>query len=144
MYTSIGFGIIGLSNIARIHMQAIRNLEGCHLVAASSRDAEKRAILHAETGLPTFADHYDLVKHPDIQAVCICTASGFHLEPALAAARASKHIFCEKPLETKVERVRQMIQECRTCGVKLACVFQNRFRPDFEKLRYAVEDRAVG
>jgi len=67
------------------------------------------------------------VLRDDIDVIDICTASGAHLEPALAAAAAGKHVLVEKPLEVTLERCDAMIEACERSGVHLGGVFQSRF-----------------
>jgi len=99
--STFGVGIIGLGMIADFHAQAIAHVRGARLVGVASRDAVK-----AET----FAQKYkvefstgrmeELLARRDIHLVCVTTSSGAHLEPALAAIRAGKHVVIEKPSET--------------------------------------------
>ncbi|MCB0689626.1 MAG: Gfo/Idh/MocA family oxidoreductase, partial [Saprospiraceae bacterium] len=92
----------------------------------------------------TYTDLQTLLNEVPVDIVCVCTASGRHLEPTLLAARAGKHILCEKPLEIRTDRVDQMIEACKTNKVLLGCIFQNRFSPDFIKLRNTVESGLLG
>jgi predicted dehydrogenase len=67
-----------------------------------------------------------------------------HLEPALAAARAGKHLMIEKPIEINLKRTDQLIESCEESGVKLAVIFQNRFTEDYQKLKRAVSEGVFG
>ncbi len=140
----LGFGIIGLGNIARFHVRALSALPGCKVVAVTSRDAERRSVLAAELGAVACADYRELLLVPGLDVVCICTPSGQHLEPALAAARAGKHVVCEKPLEIDVERAERIILACAEAGVQLACIFQNRYSEHYRELRDLVTSGALG
>ena len=64
-----------------------------------------------------------LFNSPNIDVITVCTPSGFHLEPISAAAKAGKHIICEKPLEVTAERVDEMIAVCAENNVMLAGIF---------------------
>ena len=141
----LGFGVIGLGSIAGHHMKSIAELNDCKLVAISSRNESKLQNTASQyDGVATFTDYHQLVKHPEVDVVCICTPSGSHLEPTLAAAGAGKHVITEKPLEITVERGMKMIQACEKAGVKLACIFQNRYSPDYQKLYTAVKQGVFG
>ena len=144
MVERIGFGIIGLSGISGIHIKAIQNMDNAYVAAVYSRDAQKIRNVSSTSKVDGFQEIQALLNHPEIDAVTICTASGYHLSHALRAARAGKHIFCEKPLEITIERGQEMIDACNQHGVKLACVFQNRFRPDYIKLQEAVNSGILG
>ncbi len=140
----LGFGIIGLGNIAGHHIKSVLELQNCKFVAASSRNQERLSQLEEQYKVDTYADYHQMMAHPEVDVVCICTPSGFHLEPALAAASAGKHVIVEKPLEISVERGLQMIEACEEANVKLACIFQNRYSPDYQKICDAVRGGELG
>src|SRR5205809_598364 len=100
MAKPLGFGIIGCGLIAQFHARAIAELPGTKLVGCQSRKPENAAKLAAGfPGCTPYADLNELLRRPDLDVVCVCTPSGAHLEPALAAAAAKKHVVVEKPLE---------------------------------------------
>src|SRR5262245_34258126 len=98
-----GFGIVGCGMIAEFHTKAINEIAGAHVVAALSRNpanGRKIADLAAPKGECMIHDDLEaMLAHPDLDVVCVCTPSGAHLDPAVAAARAGKHVVVEKPLE---------------------------------------------
>ena len=124
----LGFGLVGLGVIADFHAQAIAQLTGARLVGVASRNLEKAQTFARKHGVGTaVASVEELVARPDIQVVCITTSSGAHLEPALAAIRAGKHLVIEKPIEITTERVDQILQAADAAGVRVAPIFQGRF-----------------
>ncbi len=139
-----GFGIIGTGSVAAQHARAIGQLDQCRLVAVASSSAARAKAAGERYGVAAYDDYHALVQRDDIDIVCICTESGRHLEPALAAARAGKHVLCEKPLEVTLERADRMIEACRAAGVRLGCVFQNRFSDDYRRLRAAAREGRFG
>jgi len=139
-----GFGIIGTGSVAIQHARAIGALPGCRLVAVASSSPARAGLAAARFGVMAYADYHTLLEEEGVDVVCICTESGRHLEPALAAAQAGKHVLCEKPLEVTLERADHMIEACRAAGVKLGCIFQNRFADDYRRLRQAVRERRLG
>jgi predicted dehydrogenase len=141
---SLGFGIIGTGSIAAHHAKSIEQLDDCHLVAVLSSSAARAAEAGDKYKVPGYENIDEFLKRDDIDVVCVCTASGKHLEPTLAAAKAGKHVLTEKPLEVNLERADQMIAACRSYGVKLGCIFQNRFKPDYLKVKEAVEKGSLG
>lgn len=141
---NIGFGIIGTGAIAGHHAKSIQQLDDCHLVAVLSSSATRAAKAAISFNVPAYDDLNEFLKEEDIDIVCICTASGDHLVPTLAAAKAGKHVLTEKPLEINLERADQMITACRSYGVKLGCIFQNRFKPDYLRLKEAVQKESLG
>jgi UDP-N-acetyl-2-amino-2-deoxyglucuronate dehydrogenase len=136
-----GFGIIGCGMIAEFHTRAINEIENARVVGTWSRNAanaDKIARL-ARGGCPTFADLDALLALPELDVVCICTPSGAHMEPAVRAARAGKHVVVEKPLEITLARCDAIIAACDTAGVRLCTIFPSRFTPANLRLKEAIE-----
>lgn len=142
--TPLGFGIIGTGAIARVHAQCLKQLSNATLVAMSSSSAERAKDAEHTFKVPVYANYHELIQRNDIDAVIICTQSGAHLEPSLEAAKAGLHIFCEKPLEISLTRADKMIASCHKGNVKLSCVFQNRFSPDYVEAKEAVQKGWLG
>lgn len=138
------FGIIGGGNIAHFHAQAIQAMETGKLGAAYVRNPEQAVAFEKRHGCRVYTELADLLADPEIDIVTITTPSGAHLDPAVAAARAGKHIICEKPLEVTPGRVSEMIQVCETEGVLLSGIFNRRFTPAVEALRKAVQSGRFG
>ncbi|MDH5604719.1 MAG: Gfo/Idh/MocA family oxidoreductase [Cyclobacteriaceae bacterium] len=137
-----GVGIIGMGNIAGHHMKALHEIEQGRLVAVCSGSG--RNIPDDRYGVPGYSSVDEMLKHPGLDIVIICTPSGFHLEPALKAAAAGKHVIVEKPMEVTVERTEEMIAACQKAGVTLSCIFQNRFSSGYAQLKKAVDDGLLG
>jgi UDP-N-acetyl-2-amino-2-deoxyglucuronate dehydrogenase len=142
---TFGFGIVGCGLIARFHARAIQELPNAMLVAAQSRRPESAASLAATApGCTPYTDLAEMLRRPDLDIVCICTPSGAHLEPALAAAAAGKHVVVEKPLEVTLERCDRLIDACDRAGVKLCTIFPSRFADANVALRQAVDAGRFG
>lgn len=142
--SQLNFGVIGLGSIASHHIKGILESEYCKLIAVSSRSKEKLLEAKVNYKVATFTDYHKMLGLSDIDAVVICTPSGFHMEPALAAARLGKHILVEKPLEVTFERAQTMINTCKEAKVSLGCVFQNRYNPNYKKIKEAVKNGLIG
>lgn len=140
----LNFGVIGLGNIAAHHIRAIQALPDCKLIAVASRSREKLEEAQQKHGVAIFHDYREMLKLPELDIVCLCTPSGEHLEPCLAAAQAGKHIITEKPLEISVARGQRMIDTCKTAGVTLACIFQNRYSEGYRMLQDIVKAGKLG
>src|SRR5690606_24816592 len=95
-------------------------------------------------GVPAYSNLEDFLGREDLDVVSVCTESGRHMEPIMAAARAGKHIIVEKPLEINLDRANRIISVCREQNVKLGVIFQNRFNPAYLKLKQAVHEGALG
>lgn len=138
------FGIIGVGMIARFHAKAIEAMTGGELHAVYGRRPEATAEIAEEFGCKPYNDLAEFLADPEIEIVTIATPSGAHLEPALAAANAGKHIICEKPLEVTPDRVDMMIAACEKAGVTLAGIFNRRFHPAMEIFKEAVDAGRFG
>lgn len=144
---SIGFAIVGCGMIARFHIRALLEIPGTRVAALVSRSAENGMKLIAEMGIPpcpAFATVEEAVKAPGVDAVIITTPSGAHLEPAVVAAKAGKHVVVEKPLEITAERCDRIIEACDANRVKLCTIFPSRFADSSVALKHAVEAGKFG
>lgn len=138
-----GIGIVGCGMIAEFHTRAINEIDGARVVAAFSRtpaNGQKIVDLAAPKGSCTVYSDYDaFLAHPELEVVCICTPSGAHLDPAVAAARAGKHVVVEKPLEITLPRCDAIIDACDQAGVRLCTIFPSRFSPANLELKQAID-----
>jgi UDP-N-acetyl-2-amino-2-deoxyglucuronate dehydrogenase len=141
---SVGFGIIGTGMISKFHARAIGDVRGAKLVACYNRTAVKAEKFAEEFGCKAYGTLDKMLADPKVNAVTITTASGAHMEPAVAAARAGKHVIIEKPLEITLKRCDAIINECAKNGVKLSTVFQSRFHDSSLKLKHAVDAGRFG
>src|SRR6266849_3036446 len=101
----IGFGIVGCGMIAGFHARAINDIRGARTVAVfTSKPENGQKIADIAPGCAIYSDYSKFLKHPGLDIVNICTPSGAHLDPAVAAAAAGKHVVVEKPLEITLAR----------------------------------------
>jgi UDP-N-acetyl-2-amino-2-deoxyglucuronate dehydrogenase len=142
----IGFGIVGCGMIARFHAAAIREIPGAQLVALQSRNPANAAKVHEAVGqhVAYYPTVEALLRHTGLDVVVICTPSGHHLEPALLAAAAGKHVVVEKPLEITLDRCDRLIAACDRAGVKLCTIFPSRFADANVVLKQAVDAGRFG
>lgn len=89
-------------------------------------------------GARAFDDLDAFLSDPELDIVTICTPSGAHRDPALAALAHGKHVICEKPLEVTTARVDEMTAAAASSGTVLASVLNRRFTPAMDALREAV------
>lgn len=139
-----GFGIIGLGLIADFHARAINEMAGGKLVACLSRDKNKAINFAEKYKCYPYHSLEEFLLHQDLDIVTICTPSGAHLEPAVKAAEAGKHIIIEKPLEISLQRCDKIIKTCEENRVKLAGIFQSRFSPLCQIIKNAIEEERFG
>ncbi|MEO1527575.1 MAG: Gfo/Idh/MocA family oxidoreductase [Planctomycetota bacterium] len=141
---SIGIGIVGCGMIANFHARAIGDAAGAELIGAASRRADATEKFAAEHGCHAFASLEEMLADDRIGAVSICTPSGAHLDPAVQAAKAGKHVIVEKPLEITTERCDKIIQACDEAGVRLTAIFQSRFHESSRLMKQAVDAGRFG
>ncbi|WP_149499122.1 Gfo/Idh/MocA family protein [Roseiconus lacunae] len=141
---SIGIGIVGCGMIANFHARAIKDAAGAHLVGATARRPEQVETFAGEHDCRGFASLEEMLADESINAISICTPSGLHLDPAIAAAKAGKHVIVEKPLEITTERCDAIIDACKENGVRLTVTFQSRFHQSSQLMKKAVEDGRFG
>lgn len=143
----LGFAIVGCGMIARFHARALQEVLDTRVVALVSRRRENAEKVAAESGILTCDIYQDLapaLMRSDLDVVIITTPSGNHLEPAVAAAKAGKHVVVEKPLEITPERCDRIIDACDRAGVKLCTIFPSRFGAASVELKKAVDAGRFG
>jgi UDP-N-acetyl-2-amino-2-deoxyglucuronate dehydrogenase len=147
MAPPLGFAIVGCGMIARFHVKALAEVPGAFVAGLVSRSAANGRTLIEETGIPpcpVFATVEEAVKAPGVDVVVITTPSGAHLDPAVTAAKAGKHVVVEKPLEITPERCERIVEACDANNVKLCTIFPSRFADSSVALKQAVADGKFG
>lgn len=142
----LGCAIVGCGMIARFHARALREVPGAKLVALVSRRLENaKKLRDAENlGCDITTDLGEVLRRKDVHIVIVTTPSGAHLEPAVAAAQAGKHVVVEKPLEITLERCDRIIAACDQNKVKLCTIFPSRFHDANLALKQAVDAGRFG
>jgi len=127
----ICFGLLGTGTAATTHARELGAIRGATLTAVTGRRPDRvaafvaaHAAVHPE--LRACATLQDMLADPALDAVVITTPNAEHLEPALAVARAGKHVILEKPIEITRARSEAIVAACRENGVRLHLVYQRR------------------
>jgi len=126
---ALGIGIIGTGLMGTVHAESYARLKGCAPVAYCDPDLGKAEALAKRLGGTAHGSVEALLSEPAVDAVVISSPQTAHAEHILAAARAGKHIFCEKPLaltEPELERCEKAVREA---GIVFATGHQLRFHP---------------
>ncbi len=147
MPAPLGFAIVGCGMIARFHVQALQAIPDARIAALVSRTPAAAAALVSDTGLspvPVYATVEQAVADPGVDVVVVTTPSGAHLEPAVTAAAAGKHVVVEKPLEITPERCDAIIRACDEHRVKLCTILPSRFADSSVVLKRAVDAGRFG
>jgi 1,5-anhydro-D-fructose reductase (1,5-anhydro-D-mannitol-forming) len=115
---TVRWGLIGASTIAREWMIGAIREAGGEVVSVMSSDPARAQRYAQENGIPRHTVRLDeLLADEGIDAVYISTTNELHKAQTLAAARAGKHVLCEKPLALNLEDAREMVAACRQAGV---------------------------
>jgi predicted dehydrogenase len=130
--------------ISRFHARAISDLKGAKLVACFNIREAASIKFAAEHNCQLYNRLDAMLADPRVDLVTIATPSGAHMAPAVAAARAGKHVIVEKPLEITLRKCDQIISACERAGVKLATIFPSRFHDSSVKLKRAIESGRFG
>jgi D-xylose 1-dehydrogenase (NADP+, D-xylono-1,5-lactone-forming) len=139
------WGLLGTARINRRLIPPLRVSVGNRLVAVASREAAKAAAYAREWGIERAHGSYEaLVSDPGIDVVYIPLPNHLHAEWAIRAARAGKHVLCEKPLALTVAEVDAMEGAARESGVVLAEALMYRHHPQTLKVKQLVDDGAIG
>jgi myo-inositol 2-dehydrogenase/D-chiro-inositol 1-dehydrogenase len=147
MSAAVCIGIIGAGRIGKIHAENIAyGIPGARLKAIA--DVKLTPAMEAWAkglGIAVVTkDPQVILNDPEIQAVVICSSTDTHADFTVMAARAGKHIFCEKPVDLTLEKVCGAIEAVKRAGVKLQVGFNRRFDHNFRRVRDYVESGAVG
>ena len=141
---AVGFGIIGCGMIANFHARAVADIRGASVVACYDTFPAAADRLAQSIGCRAYHDLPALLDDPRVDVVTICTPSGAHLEPAVAAAQAGKHVIVEKPLEITLARCDRIIAACAQAGVVLSTIFPSRFHESSRLLKQAIDQERFG
>src|SRR5438067_13798482 len=140
----LGYALVGTGAIAGVQAEALSQVPRARLVAVYNHTPEKARTLGERWDVPWTTSYDELLARRDVDVVSICTPSGARVEPAEAAARAGKHVICEKPLEVTLERADRIIRACDAAGVQLGVIFPSRFMPASLAARAAVDAGRLG
>ncbi|MBC8143508.1 MAG: Gfo/Idh/MocA family oxidoreductase [Armatimonadetes bacterium] len=145
----VRFAIVGCGTIAPTHAEAIRTLEAqganVALVAVCDTVIDRAATLAQTFGVAkVYTNEANLFADPDIDAVCLCTPSGLHMEAAIAAMNAGKHVLSEKPMDVSVAVCDGAIAVSEATGKMLSVVSQHRFDPATISAKAAIDAGLLG
>lgn len=142
---NINIGVIGLGRIGKVHLESLAvRLPMANVVAASDPDPSTHEFARKLGVTNVTTSSADILQNPDIEAVVLCSPTPTHLDFIKKAADAGQHIFCEKPLEMTVEKIREIDSYVRAKKVKLQVGFNRRFDANFSKVRALVESGKIG
>jgi myo-inositol 2-dehydrogenase/D-chiro-inositol 1-dehydrogenase len=138
-------GIIGFGRIGRIHFESVKKVNDTEVIAVADPFADQMTEVFDKFGIDNYGNDYnEIINNPEINTVFICSPTDTHAKIAIAAAKAGKDIFCEKPIDFDIERVNEVLAEVKRAGVAFQVGFNRRFDPNFVKAKKATLDGDIG
>lgn len=139
-------GIIGAGRIGRLHAGHLTGrIANVRVKAVSDVIVKAAEDCAAAFDIPEFyQDYKKILSDPEIDAIVICSSTDSHAPIMIEAARAGKHIFCEKPIALDLKKIDQALEEVKKHEVKLQIGFNRRFDSNYRRIRELVESGAVG
>jgi predicted dehydrogenase len=140
------WGILSTADIGRRKViPGLRKAARVEVLGIASRDEAQARVVAAELEIPRAYGSYEaLLADPDIDVVYIPLPNHLHLEWTIAAARAGKHVLCEKPLALTADDAQRMVATCANEGVRLMEAFMYRLHPSWEAVRHLVHGGRIG
>jgi predicted dehydrogenase len=143
--TTVRIGLIGAGGIAGAHVAGYLRNPGTVTFAAVADPVREAADLRAgDTGAAVYADYATMLAEADIDAVDICLPHHLHKDAIVAAARAGKHILCEKPLCLTPEEAAEVDAAVTAAGVTLMCAHNQLFLPAVAKAKELIDSGVLG
>ena len=136
----VGMGVWG-QNLVR-HVQGQSSL--IRFTAGTTRTLDKAQRFAAEHGIRLLPNYDAALADPDIDAVVLATPHQQHTDQIVAAARAGKHVFSEKPMGLDRESARRAAQACAEAGVTLGVGYNWRYQPALQRIRAMIDDGTLG
>ncbi len=143
MSPSLSIALLGAGRIGQVHAAAIAETAGARLCAVADINPEAARALATRYGAETRA-FTGLAEAPDIDAVIICTPTDTHAALIETFARARKPVFCEKPIDLSLARVKACLKVVAKTGTPLMVGFNRRFDPQFVALKQSINAGRIG
>ncbi len=137
-------GFIGCGGIARHHATRMQQLKNARIVAVSDVVETAAQGFAKDFGGTPYTDFRKLLRQGDVDAVWVCTPTFQHPTPVIAAAKAGKHIFCEKPMALKLADAERMAEAAEKAKVRLTIGFVRRFDTQWGTLKKVIQSNALG
>lgn len=146
MARKITAGVIGAGRIGKLHIEnLIHRVPDVFLKAVADINIERAKTWLQELRIPNVVtDYREILKDPEIQAVVICSSTSTHAQFSIEAAEAGKDVFCEKPIDNDVKRIREVLRTVKKAGVNYQIGFNRRFDRNFRRIREVVKSGEIG
>ncbi len=142
----VGIGIIGTGTIAQAHLQSLQGFALARVVTLYDIVPERAQATAQRFGVPHVARTLEeVLEHPEVQAVIVCTPPAAHAAPTIAALEAGKHVLVEKPFALDTSEAERMVRTAERAGRFLACASARyRYTPAQQKARAMIDRGDLG
>ena len=142
----VRLGIIGAGRIGRVHANALTTrVPGASVAAIADVFVDSAKEAAAEYGIADYtADADELINSGEIDAIVVCSSTDTHVRYIIDAARAGKHVFCEKPIDHDLGQIDRALQAVDAAGVKLQIGFNRRFDAGHARLKQIIDSGEIG
>jgi len=137
-------GVVGVGFIGELHARVFNEIPTADLVAVADPDKERAKKIGERFHCEYYFSPSELFNHKDIEAVSICVPEMYHAEPAIAAAKAGKHILLEKPIARTVEDAEKIRKAAEDNSVRLMVAHILRFDPRYVQLHDRIRRGDLG
>lgn len=146
MSKKLRIGIIGAGRIGKLHANnLVSRVKDAELVAISDVYEPAAKELAEKLGVANYySDYHKILEDPTIDAVFICSSTDTHSPISIEAAQAGKHIFCEKPIDHDLDKIKKVLDEVKKAGVKYQVGFNRRFDRNFSHVHDVVKNGGIG
>lgn len=146
MSKKLRIGIIGAGRIGKLHANNLTSrVPNAELAAISDVYEPAAKELAEKLNVPNYYNDYrKILEDPSIDAVFICSSTDTHSPISIEAARAGKHIFCEKPIDHDLDKIKAVLEEVRKAGIKYQVGFNRRFDRNFKHVHEVVQSGGIG
>ena len=142
---TVKLGLIGAGGISQAHCRTMASIEGAEIIAASDLVQANLDRAKENWGISkTFNDYNEMLEMDELEAVLVCTPTGVHGAPTVAALNAGKHVLCEKPMEAKLGPATEMVRAAHENGKILMVALKLRYSPQVIKAKEIVDTGALG
>ena len=142
--SKINFVIVGTGMISATHAEAINSTERAYLYGVYDKNQERAMEFAKKYGIKCYVSYEEVLGDADVDAVSICTPSGFHADQSVAALEHGKNVIVEKPMALNTADCDRVIQAVERTGKKLAVICQFRYDKDVQRVRELYKEKAFG
>ena len=139
----IGFGVVGLG-MGAYHVSAIVEAKGARLVALCDADEERLNKTNESFKVKAYKNYTDMLNDSEVEVINVCTPSYLHVDMAIPAVKAGKHVIVEKPVDISVKKINMLIEEGKKAGVKMGAIFQSRTTPLNKRIKATIDNGRLG